>query len=141
MFLVVGCSELVPSPEGAHARYDLKKAVFWCNDSKETFILTCTAGEWTGAKRNCPKPSNLISLHFLYYCEFLYYFYIIFILYFNISYMSSITSVLQSSDFSWLRLFSPNHSHTFIFTLKVLASYSFEQIGLNGKNQCLTNIY
>jgi len=59
--VVIGCSEITP-PDGAFVSRHLDSAAVVCNQSAETYYVTCRDGRWSGHVGNCSTTGASTSL-------------------------------------------------------------------------------
>jgi len=58
---VIGCSEISP-PDGAFVSRHLDSAAIICNQSSETYYITCRDGHWSGHFGNCTTTAGALNL-------------------------------------------------------------------------------
>jgi len=60
-YAVIGCSEITP-PDGAFVSRHLDSAAIICNQSAETYYVTCRDGQWSGHVGNCTRAGACNSI-------------------------------------------------------------------------------
>ena len=71
----IGCADYIP-PEGAHTRMEDETLLVVCNQSRESYVLTCRGSVWEGEVKNCTTTGmgNILSIYLSIYLSIIYLF-------------------------------------------------------------------